>query len=144
MKPSATQAQWPVIDNVIAPFAEWWRRHALINGNMSDLDAFSPAEMAHIAQDVGVSAGELRVLARHGSDAAHLLERRLDALGLSSAELANTACAQLRDMERLCTLCRSKNRCQRDLAADPGDSVWRRYCPNEETLTALARDGLER
>src|SRR5678815_3112991 len=83
MKPSATQAQWPVIDNVIAPLAEWWRRHALIKENMADLDAFSPAEMAHIAQDVGVSPGDLRALARCRPDAANLLERRLEALGMS-------------------------------------------------------------
>jgi hypothetical protein len=31
----------------------------------------------------------------------------------------------------------SKKQCQRDLARDPENSVWRQYCPNEGTLVAL-------
>ena len=97
-----------------------------------------------MAQDVGIPASDLRELARHCSDAADLLERRLEALGVSASELAKTAPAELRDMERLCTLCQSKGRCARDLGADPSDPVWRQYCPNEQTLVALAREGIER
>lgn len=140
MHPNATQAHWPVIDNVIAPLAEWWRRHAVLRENLADFDAFSPGEMARMAQDVGLAPSDLRQLARHCSDAADLLDRRLGALGLTTAGLAATAPAELRDMERLCTLCASKGRCARDLAADPSDPVWRKYCPNEQTLVSLARD----
>ena|SRR5436305_12870978 len=143
MHPKATQAHWPVVDNVIAPLAEWFRRRAAINENLADFNAFSPGEMARMAQDVGLSASDLRELARHCSDAAELLDRRLDSLGLARPELAVTATAELRDMERLCTLCVSKGRCARDLATDPGDPVWRQYCPNEQTLVALARGGVE-
>jgi hypothetical protein len=100
--------------------------------------------MARMAQDIAIPASDLRELARHCTDAANLLDRRLDNLGLTKAELAQTAPAQLRDMERLCTLCVSKGRCARDLATDPSDPVWRQYCPNEETIVALAREGLER
>ena len=141
MHPKATQAHWPVIDNVIAPLAAWWRRNAMTRENLADLEAFSPAEMARMAQDVGLSPGELRDLARHCSDAADLLDSRLGSLGLTSAGLAATAPAELRDMERLCTLCAAKGRCARDLAADPADPVWRQYCPNEQTLSSLAREG---
>ena len=136
--------EWPIIDNVVAPLAEWWRRHATVRENLSDLEAFGPAEMARMAQDIGISASDLRELARHSSDAADLLERRLEALGMNASDLAKTASAELRDMERLCTLCQSKGRCARDLGADPSDPVWRQYCPNEETLVSLARTGLER
>jgi len=145
MQPKPLEKQsWPVIDNVVAPLADWWRRHATIRENLDDLEAFGPAEMARMAQDVGIPASDLRELARHCSDAADLLERRLEALGVSASELAKTAPAELRDMERLCTLCHSKGRCARDLGADPSDPVWRQYCPNEQTLVALAREGLER
>jgi hypothetical protein len=139
MHPKAIQANWPVIDNVIAPLAEWWRRNATTRENLADLDSFSPGEMARMAQDVGLAPSDLRQLARHCSDAADLLDRRLGALGLTTAGLAATAPAELRDMERLCTLCASKGRCARDLAADPADPVWRQYCPNEQTLASLAR-----
>lgn len=139
------QAQdWPVIARVIGPFAEWWRRRADVRENLSDLDAFGPAEMARMAQDVGISASDLRTLAAHSSSAADLLDRRLEALGVKSGELALAAPAELRDMQRLCTMCESKGRCAHDLAADPEDPVWRRYCPNEESLMELARAGIER
>lgn len=135
---------WPLMDDVIAPLAEWWRRQAAVRHNVDEFASFAPGEMARMAQDVGVAPSELRELARHCSDAADLLDRRLEALGMSTSELAQTAPAELRDMERLCTLCQSKGRCARDLGADASDPVWRQYCPNEETLVALARDGIER
>jgi len=144
MQPKTLETpSWPIIDNVIAPIAEWWRRHATIQENLADLGAFGPAEMARMAQDVGIAPSDLRELARHCSDAADLLDRRLEALGLAASGLAATAPAELRDMERLCTLCQSKGRCARDLAADPSDPVWRQYCPNEQTMVALAREGVE-
>jgi hypothetical protein len=130
----------PVIPNVIAPLAEWWRRHAIARQNLAGLDAFDPDDMALMAHDVGLSAADLRALATHCSDAADLLDRRLEACGLSAAELAETAAAELRDMERLCTTCESKGRCARDYAADPTDPVWLEYCPNHDTITQLARE----
>jgi len=144
MKSNATQARWPVIDNVISPLAEWWRRHAIIRESLADLRAFGPEETARMAQDVGLAPGDLRELAGHSDGAAGLLAKRLATLGLSEAELVATAPAELRDMERLCTLCRAKGRCAHDLATDPDDPVWHRYCPNEQTLTSLARAGVER
>jgi hypothetical protein len=144
MNPNTTQAHWPVIDNVITPLAEWWRRHAIMKENVTDIDALGPEEMARMAQDIGIAPGDLRELAHHCSDAADLLEKRLGALGLTSAALVKTAPAELRDMERLCTLCQTKGRCARDLAADPDDPAWRQYCLNEQTLVSLAHAGIER
>jgi hypothetical protein len=96
--------------------------------------------MARMAHDVGLSAADLRALATHCSDAADLLDRRLEACGLSKEELAHTSAAELRDMERLCTNCESKGRCARDFDADPSDPVWLEYCPNHDTITTLARE----
>ena len=103
MNPNAIQAHWPVIDNVIAPLAEWWRSHAAINENLAGLAALSPDETALMAQDIGLAPGDLREVAAH-IDAVNLLEKRLQVIGRSGAELARTAHAELRDMERLCTL----------------------------------------
>jgi hypothetical protein len=144
MYPNATQARWPAIDNVIAPLADWWRRQATVRENLRDLAALSPEEMTHLAQDVGVTPTALHELARHAPDAAALLEKRLDGFGLSRAEVAKRSPTELRDMERLCTLCHSKKRCARDLAAAPNGRSWYRYCPNEQTLRALARSGVAR
>jgi hypothetical protein len=144
MNSNAIQAHWPVIDNVIAPLAQWWRQQSFIRENLADLAAFGPEETARMAQDVGLAPGDLHALAHHAPDAARLLDKRLAWLGLSASELAKTAPAELRDMERLCTLCRSKGRCAHDLGADPDDPAWRQYCPNEGTLLSLAREGIER
>ena len=101
-------------------------------------------DMARMARDVGLTASDLRALANHCSDAANLLQRRLAACGVSAKELAHTAPAELRDMERLCTMCGSKRRCAHDLAADPADPVWLQYCPNAPSLTQVAHTGIER
>lgn len=133
-------ADWPVIAHVIGPFADWWRRQAEVRRNQTDIEGFGPEELSRVAQDVGLSASDLRSLAAHCTDAAELLERRLEALGLSADELAHTSPAELRDMERLCTTCRSKGRCAHDLVADPDNPVWQGYCPNKDTLASLKRE----
>jgi positive regulator of sigma E activity len=43
----------------------------------------------------------------------------------------------MRDLQRACTLCASKRRCGRDLAANPSGPAWEAYCPNASTLHAL-------
>ena len=43
----------------------------------------------------------------------------------------------LRDLERVCTLCGSKRRCERDLVRNAGSANWRDYCLNVATLDAL-------
>ena len=70
MNPNATQAHWPIIDNVIAPLAEWWRHHSTVRENLADLAALGAEETARLAQDVGMAPAELRELARHCADEA--------------------------------------------------------------------------
>jgi len=138
----AEMKNWPFMRHVVLPIASWWRKHAEIYRNAADLGDLGPDELARVASDVGVSASELRALSQYCSDAADLLEQRIAALDMDVKVLARDAGAQLREMERLCTMCESKGRCARDLAADPNDEVWRKYCPNQEALIDLARAGL--
>ena len=141
MQPKQTESQnWPFLDNVMGPLADWWRKHAEVRDNQANLDALGPEELARVAQDVGIPASDLRKLAQHCSDAADLLEYRIASLGLSASDLAHDAPAQLHDMERLCTMCEHKGRCARDLAADASDPIWRRYCPNEAAPTELQHE----
>jgi hypothetical protein len=133
---------WPFLQHVVLPIAAWWRKHAEAYENASDLAGLGPEELARVASDVGVSASELRALSQHCSDAAELLERRIVALDIDPNVLARDAGGEFRDMQRLCTMCESKGRCARDLAADPDDEVWRKYCPNQEALIDLSRAGL--
>jgi len=55
-------------------------------------------------------------------------------------ELASNDPLLFRELQALCTLCRSKERCVLDLAQEcdePGNQGWREYCLNATTLNAL-------
>lgn len=65
MQPKTAETlNWPIIDNVIGPLADWWRRHASVRENLRSLDAFDPEEMARVAKDVGVSPADPPLFAR--------------------------------------------------------------------------------
>ena len=111
-----------------------WRRHWAAR---SELAQCGPAELERLARDAGVSKDELRVLAGKWPDSASQLTRRVAALGLDAAEISRSEPRTMRDLQRVCSLCASKRRCEHDLARDPSDPAWREYCANEGTLDAL-------
>src|SRR5262249_61501852 len=76
---------------------------------------------------------------RHSYDAS-LLFRRMAALQIDRDELASNDPLLFRELQGLCTLCRSKERCVLDLAQERdelGNQGWREYCLNATTLNAL-------
>ena len=85
-----------------------------------------------MARDLGMSRGELSVLAGKWPDSADLLSRRLERVNLAGVEPQ-----VLRDLERVCTLCGSKRKCEYDLTIDPSHPAWTGYCPNAPTINAL-------
>jgi hypothetical protein len=111
-----------------------WRERA---GRNVDLALCDPLEKEQIARDIGVSPDELNQLAKAQSTAADLLQERMAALDLDPNEVARTSPETMRDMQRLCTLCKKQRRCARDLARHASDPVWKEYCPNLEALTSL-------
>jgi hypothetical protein len=113
----------------------WWQKR----GALSELERRG-SEVGHIAQDLGVAPGKLRVLAAKRPDSAHLLYQRLALLQLDATRMAAADGATLRDLQRLCTACSSKGRCARDLADLSPTTGWREYCPNARTLDALANE----
>jgi hypothetical protein len=90
-----------------------------------------------MAHDIGVSAAELHDLASRGPQSADLLCRRMDVLDLDQNEVAHAERATFQDLQRVCSMCDCKKRCARDLARNPDDPVWKDYCSNAQTLTAL-------
>jgi hypothetical protein len=56
---------------------------------------------------------------------------------LDPKEVARVEPAALRDLQRVCTLCKSHRRCAWDFAHGAPLPTWERYCPNAGTLTAL-------
>ena len=62
------------------------------------------------------------------------------ALQIDRDELASNDPLLFRELQGLCTLCCSKERCVLDLAQErdePGNQGWREYCLNATTLNAL-------
>jgi hypothetical protein len=90
-----------------------------------------------MAHELGMSASELRALAKRGPDSENLLVRRMAALDLDAKEVAAIELAAFRDLHRVCTMCESRGRCARELARNPGSPSWEEHCPNVETLKAL-------
>jgi|GEM_PF-690502 len=95
-------------------------------------------EVDEIARELGLSTSDLRALAREPGSP-ELLRKRLEHAGLSVQELARSHSDVLRDLQRVCGLCRDKALCAADLARERRASPAR-YCPNEFTLSALARE----
>lgn len=96
-------------------------------------------EVSRVAAEAGVGISTLHALAALPPDSADLLPRRLASLGLSEDDVIACAPGVLRDMERLCSFCRSKRRCAHDLSATT--ARWPTYCPNAATFADLIASG---
>lgn len=107
-----------------------WEKRAAIN----ELASFDPSEVAHIAEDLGISASDLRFLAASGPEATDLLKRRLQTLGVDATGVDP---AVMRDLQLLCARCNSKQHCAHELADKPVAARWPKYCPNELTIEAI-------
>jgi hypothetical protein len=129
---------YPILNVAIAAVGDWIKRHHAHRDQ--SLDACDSAEIARMAHDVGVSEYDLRQMARLNPDAANLVLERLKALHLFAEEIAANAPGTMRDLQRLCSNCASKKRCQRDLAHNASDLGWRQYCPNAGTLGLLQEE----
>jgi hypothetical protein len=83
--------------------------------------------------------GDWGALARYCYDAS-LLFQRMAGLRIDSEELATDDPLLFRELQGLCTLCRSIAQCVRDLAHE-GDAAsgqdWHEYCLNAATLNAF-------
>jgi hypothetical protein len=119
--------------------AHWWRSWNGRRRTLADLDGCGPAEMERIARDVGVS-GDLSILAGKWPDAADLLYWRMNEIKLDRKEVTQAEPQVMRDLQRVCTVCGSKRRCEHQLANNPSDPAWQKYCPNATTLWALAAE----
>ena len=111
---------------------EWWRRQG-------ELSALGNKEIGRVAEDLRISTDTLRDLVARGPEAANLLYERMQALGISKADVDKAAQGVMRDLERTCACCNKDGVCAKDLAERPDDRVWQSYCPNAFTLDALLK-----
>jgi len=129
-----TKQQSNPLGELITIFTEavraFWRKRAAFN-ELASCDAL---EVARVAQDLGISAADLRILASRDKTAADLLDRRLEALRLDPTSIDP---ALMRDLQRCCSSCGSKQLCAHELEDQPKAASWPKYCPNEETIASL-------
>jgi hypothetical protein len=109
-----------------------WAKRARVN-ELIDCD---PSEMARVARDLGVSATELCLLVSRDKTAADLLYRRMETLRLDPTSIDP---ALMRDLQRCCSICDSKQLCAHELEDKPKGANWPKYCPNEYTIAALTK-----
>jgi hypothetical protein len=118
---------------LVRKWRSWQRRRR----TMAEIDGCGRDQLERLAHDVGVSGADLCVLAGKWPGTPDLLTRRLEHLNLDAGNLVQTEPQVVRDLQRVCTLCASKRRCERDFAGKSSASAWEEYCPNASTLHAL-------
>jgi hypothetical protein len=124
--------------SLIAYILSWCGRYARAIAPAA-ASRFIATQSSDVVEDRGASSG-IPELPRHSYDAS-LLFRRMAALQLDRDELASDDPLLFRELQALCTLCRSKERCVLDFAQESegaGNQTWSEYCPNDATLNALA------
>ena len=131
----AQSKPYPAVQLLIDTVSDWIKHRRELN----ELRQLDRAEFDRIADDLRVAPADLEQLVRsgpHGSDELHAL---LLQLGIGEKQLASTQPLLLRDMERVCGLCRHKAQCDRELSAGTAAEHYDGYCPNASTLAAVQR-----
>jgi Family of unknown function (DUF6455) len=124
---------YPIVDQFIDVFGNWLKHRRAIR-EIRDLNS---GEFASIAHDLSITPADLDTLVRQGPHAADELPKLLKALGIDEKALSRTQPLVLRDMARVCTLCRQKPQCDRDLDAGTSPEHYADYCLNASTIDAL-------
>lgn len=121
------------------PGAQYWTRVASWlrpphrKSSMQEWDALSIEERFRLAADIGLNEPELAWGIRQSAGSGEL------SVVLSRLTRRGVTCSLgvLRDMQRVCNLCKEHARCRRWLARAEPNAVVPSYCPNISTLSAL-------
>ena len=101
------------------------------------LDRIDRPEMEAVARDRNTSTTELTTLMVTSLDSLELLRKRFAYAELSEKALASCHPAELRDLQRVCSLCTSKAQRAKDLRHQC-EAAPLNYCPDEPLLRLLA------
>ncbi len=134
------QPHFPVLEMVLNSIADWVNNHRAALGHGSGLSRCDRDEVMQIANDLGVSPGELQELSNKGPGSADLVQKMLLALGIDAKALTQSDPLVMRDLQRLCTTCGDKGRCAHELADGTATAHFHEFCPNAFTLDALFAD----
>lgn len=103
-----------------------------------ELEQLRPADLALLAADVRLPETELYDLAQHGTHAADEMPQMMQALGLDAQAVARSEPELFRDMQRVCSHCENKERCNDELLAGSAAANRAAFCVNTAALDELA------
>ena len=126
----------PALSNpgLLGRVLDWLRAHCAGD----ELGTMSPDEIRDLASDLSLAEGDLRALSASINDNTVLMEGMLRARGFEPEQVRRSFGTLMRDVERVCSRCRSTGRCRRELDAGTAAAHAHEYCPNAGTLDDLA------
>ena len=122
---------------VFAAVADWVTRYRCSLNSSSELEAIDPDQVAAMAKDIGITAGQLRELASKRGDAAAALRSLLVALDVNPKEFDKIDPRIARDMQWLCINCSNKAQCSFDLSIGIAAATFRNFCLNAIALDEI-------
>jgi uncharacterized protein YjiS (DUF1127 family) len=132
---STASRPYPIVQDLIESFANWLKHRR----ELSELRQLDRSDFDRIANDLRIAPDDREELVRHGRHAADELPKMLEQLGISTERLGQAQPLLLRDMERVCSLCHHKAKCDRELADGTAAENYHGYCGNASTLESLDR-----
>lgn len=130
---TAQQETYPTVEFWIDKFAGWLRHRRDLN----EIRRMNRTDFNLIAHDLRISPDDLDRLVAAGEHGADEMPTMLKALGIDVKDLQRAEPLMVRDMQRVCGLCRDKTHCHGELAAGTAAQHYREYCPNAPTIDAL-------
>lgn len=124
----------------LGQIAERWVEFREHQADREFLGHMSQFELDQLAADVGVSGSELADAIQSGANADQLLDRMLEARGLSRDEIAAREPGAIREIESMCSRCEHKNRCAQELEAGTALRNAEQFCPNALAMAALGAE----
>lgn len=103
----------------------------------SEVAGLDPCQVQELARDVGVTTDDLYRLDRVGAHVRVLMPRRLSHEGVNPAVVQAEWPSVWKDLQRVCSVCESKDVCRHDLDTAPNAAGWQYYCSNEGTIKLL-------
>ena len=137
--PQGESSRTAFVEAVVGSIADWVSKYRQKFKADNPLGVCSPDEVRLIAKDLRLSAAELQELAQKGPNAADLLLKMLVALKVDPETLEKTDPGAMWDLQRLCTTCGAKKRCEHELMHGTASEHLREFCPNAFTLDAILK-----
>ena len=103
----------------------------------AELTSLTKADLGAMAADLGMTEADLMDVLPRTADHSGLMDRMMEARGLDPDHVRRACAGLVRDMELVCSRCRSAALCQHDLALGTAAMNGHEYCGNSHTFTEL-------